>query len=120
MTRSDSFSFNDVPVLVSEEDLVNLNTVEVNEIIQDVGVGPFKQPTPPEVIQSAGYFQTKVINCLIIPYVWHAIKATHPSTATSCGYWVLDGNVWPGNYIEKKPDAAFIDWTGEMCGDEDI
>jgi hypothetical protein len=119
-TRSDSFSFNDVAVLVPEGDLANLDIVEVDEIAKDVDIGHFEQPTPPEVIRSEGHFQTEVINRLVIPYVRRAIKATHPSTATGRGCWVLDGNVWPGNRIEGKPDASFIDWTGEMCEDEDI
>jgi hypothetical protein len=119
-TRSDSFSFNDVAVLVPEGDLAVLNIVEVNEITKHVEIGPPEQPTPPEVIRSEAHFQTEVISRLVIPYVRRAIKATHPSTATSRGCWVLDGNVWPGNRVEGKPDAAFIDWTGETCEDDDI
>ena len=88
-TRSDSFSFNDVAVLVPQGDLVNLDIVEVDEIAKDVDIGHFEQPTPPEVIRSEGHFQTEVINRLVIPYVRRAIKATHPSTATGRGCWVL-------------------------------
>jgi hypothetical protein len=52
--------------------------------------------------------------------VRRAIKATNLSNATSRGCWVLDGNVWPGNRVEGKPDVAFIDWPGEACNDEEI
>jgi hypothetical protein len=49
-TRSDSFSFNDVAVLVPEGDLAVLNILEVNKITKHVEIGPPEQPTPPEVI----------------------------------------------------------------------
>jgi hypothetical protein len=119
-TRSNHFSFNDILSPVPERDLADLNIAAANKITEDVDINSPEQPTPPEVIRSEGHFQSEVINRLIIPYVRRAIKATHPSTAAVRGCWILDGNVWPGNRTGGKPDAAFIDWTGEMCEDDEI
>jgi hypothetical protein len=97
-----------------------LDLVVADDLLQDLDIGAIEPPTPPEVMRSELHFQTEVINRLVIPYVRRAIKATNPSSTTTRGCWVLDGNVWPGNRIEGKPDVSFIDWTGEACDDDEI
>ena len=119
-TTSYHYSFRDIPQLVPMEDLSDLDIVVVDDILRDFDIGSIEQPTAPEVMRSEGHFEAEVINRLVIPYVRRAIKATNPSSATSRGCWALDGNVWPGNRIEGKPDVAFIDWPGEACDDDEI
>ena len=71
---------------------------------------PLSRPRP---VRNELAFQAEVINRLIIPYTRRAIVASNPELMA------CDGNEWPGNSSQGKPDVSFVRWGGLGCnGDE--
>lgn len=64
-------------------------------------------------IYNEHYFVAEVITRLITPSVRRALKACNLQLS------VVDGNSWPGNRVEGKPDMCIVKLLPNMSSKED-
>lgn len=116
-TRSEFYRYHDVPENVPHRKLSELHlttSTNVRSLLQqDLEIEAWTPSSRPRPMRNELTFQGEVINRLIIPYTRRAVVASNPELT------VCDGNEWPGNGSQGKPDVSFARWGGAGCdGDE--
>jgi hypothetical protein len=116
-TRSDSYRYHDIPRTVPMKSLSDLRLTASPQVRaalqQDLDIADWVPLSRPRPIRNERAFQSEVIHRLIIPYTRRAIEAGNPELT------VCDGDEWPGQGQQGKPDVSFVQWGGRGCdGDE--
>jgi hypothetical protein len=116
-TRSDSYHYHDIPRTVPMKSLSDLRLTASPQVRaalqQDLDITDWVPLSRPHTICNEHAFQSEVIYRLIILYTCHAIEAGNPELT------VCDGDEWPGQCQQGKPDVSFVQWGGCGCdGDE--